>query len=136
MEVVLSPLLFFISIPIFINLLGEKDFGLWMFVTSIVIFMQSMNLGLPFSTYKHVSTGIENKNKIAISKTLNTNISLTIILVFICFVISGILHLGIINLDWFIENTKDKETLVYGLYIGMGILTVKFLEQIFYKLDL
>jgi len=133
LEVVLAPLLFFISIPIFIDILGENDFGLWMFITSIVVFMQSMNLGLPFSTYKHISTGIKEGNKDSISVTLNINISLTLLLVLVCVLICSMLNVGIVKFDWFIDNSKDKINLINGLYLGMGILAVKFLEQIFYN---
>lgn len=133
LEVILAPLLFFVSIPLFIDFLGPKDYGLWMFINSVVIFMQALNLGLPTSTYKHISTGIKQEDQKAISQTLNTNISLTLMLVVFCFVVCMFLNLGIYFLDWFVESTTDKSTLLLGLVVGMGVLGVKYLEQIFYN---
>lgn len=133
LEVLLAPLLFFISIPLFIDFLGPKEYGLWMFVNSVVVFMQALNLGLPTSTYKHVSTGIEKQSEKAITQTLNTNISLTLLLVVVCFIICLLLNLGIYFFDWFVDSHSDKSTLIFGLLVGMGVLGVKYLEQIFYN---
>ena len=62
-EVVLSPLILFLFIPLFLKELGSQDYGIWMFVNSVVIIMQALNLGLNFSTYKHISSSLVKKNE-------------------------------------------------------------------------
>ena len=62
-EVLLTPFVFFVSIPIFLEQLGTQDYGIWMFVNAVIVTMQVFNMGLNFSTYKHVSTSLaENDN--------------------------------------------------------------------------
>ena len=132
-EVLLTPFIFFISIPIFLSQLGTQDYGVWMFVNSVVVIMQAINLGLNFSTYKHVSTAIAANDKSRIKQTLDTNLSLTGLIFLVSLFICSLLSFGIKNYGWFTEDITDKTTLIYCLFIGMGILFAKLTEQILYN---
>jgi O-antigen/teichoic acid export membrane protein len=46
LEVLVSPLILFVSIPFFLQQLGTEEYGIWMFVNTIVVLLQSLNLGL------------------------------------------------------------------------------------------
>ncbi len=132
-EVLLGPAILFISIPIFLKQLGAEDYGIWMFVNAMVIVMQAFNLGLSFSTYKNVSIAISEKNNEQISRTLNTNLSVTVLILGVCLIASSFICLGIYNFDWFIENEEVKPRLITAIFIGMALLTGKLTEQILYN---
>ena len=104
LEVTLSPLLFFISIPLFLNYLGEEHFGVWMLLNAIILVMQAFNLGLNIATYKHISEAIKQRDWTLASHSLNTNISLTILLTGIVGLAVCILFLGIEHKNWLIES--------------------------------
>ncbi|MGB1040158.1 MAG: oligosaccharide flippase family protein [Flavobacteriales bacterium] len=132
-EVLLTPFVFFVSIPIFLRQLGTQDYGIWMFVNSVIVIMQIFNLGLNFSTYKHVSVSLPKGENKKIKQTLDTNLSLTFIIFLFCLVVCGILCFGIKNFGWFTEGIDNVTTLIYCLFIGMGILFAKLTEQILYN---
>ncbi len=132
-EVLLGPAILFVSIPIFLAQLGAEDYGVWMLVNSIVIVMQAFNLGLNFSTYKHVSVAIANKDNKQIENTLNTNLSFTLLILLASLVVASVLCLGIYYWNWFIENPSVKSKLIVSIFIGMIILFGKLTEQILYS---
>ena len=133
LEVTLSPLLFFISIPIFLNYLGEEKFGVWMLLNAIILVMQALNLGLNIATYKHISEAIKQRNWVFASNSLNTNISLTILLTGIVGLVTLILAFGIEYKNWLIETISGKQAVLDVIFLCPVIVLVKFLEQIFYN---
>ena len=132
-EVLLGPAILFVSIPVFLAQLGAEDYGIWMLVNSIVIVMQAFNLGLNFSTYKHVSVAIAQNQKEQISNTLNTNLSFTVLILMASLIVASLLCLGIYFNNWFVENPMVKPRLITAIFIGMIILFGKLTEQILYS---
>lgn len=133
-EVLVSPLILFVSIPLFLAQLGSEDYGIWMFVNTIVILLQSLNLGLNTSTYKHVSSALSTKDEAQINQTLTTNLSLTMLLSVVGFLIIGIVAFLIVRFNVFIDASVQKSTLVYSLFLGGFILFSKLTEQILYTI--
>ncbi len=133
LEVVLSPLLFFISIPLFLEFLGEERFGVWMLLNAIILIMQALNLGLNISTYKHLSEAVRRQDWVFASNSLNTNVSLTILLTFIVGSVLFCIGLGIEYKEWFIETQTSKNQVLEVLVLCPFIVLVKFIEQIFYN---
>lgn len=133
-EVLVSPLILFVSIPLFLAQLGSEDYGIWMFVNTIVVLLQSLNLGLNTSTYKHVSSALSTKDEAQINQTLTTNLSLTMLLSVVGFLIIGIVAFFIIRFNVFIDASVQKSTLVYSLFLGGFILFSKLTEQILYTI--
>lgn len=133
-EVLVSPLILFVSIPLFLAQLGSEDYGIWMFVNTIVILLQSLNLGLNTSTYKHVSSALSTKDEAQINQTLTTNLSLTMLLSVVGFLIIGIVAFFIVRFNVFIDASVQKSTLVYSLFLGGFILFSKLTEQILYTI--
>jgi O-antigen/teichoic acid export membrane protein len=132
-EVLLTPFIFFVSIPIFLAQLGEIEYGIWMFVNAVIIFLQVMNLGLNFSTYKHVSVSLSTQDNQQITRTLNTNLSLNFIIFLASLIICSVLSWGIYQFSWFDDQVITPSTLIICLFLGMGILFTKLTEQILYN---
>ena len=133
LEVVLSPLILFLSIPLFLEQLGNEDYGIWMFVNTVIIVFQTFNLGLNFSTYKHVSEAISNKNKQEITTTLNVNLSLNIIIFILVIFLISAFTFSIHKFDIFIDNADIKTKLISCIFIGLVIIFTKLTEQILYN---
>ncbi len=132
-EVLLGPTILFISIPVFLAQLGAEDYGIWMLVNSIVIVMQAFNLGLNFSTYKHISIAIAKQDNRQISDTLNTNLSFTVVILLASLLVASGLCVGVYFYDWFVENPVVKSRLIVSILIGMILLFGKLTEQILYN---
>lgn len=133
LEVSLMPFILFVSIPVFLNQLGAEQYGIWMFVNTVIVLMQALNLGLNSSTYKHVSQSLVEDNAKQIEQTLNTNLSLTALIGVCCFVLCAAIVLCIYQFNWFISDVENKDTVVTCLFIGIIILFTKLTEQIFYN---
>lgn len=133
LEVSLAPLIFFISIPLFLNILGEEAFGIWMLMNSIIIIMQVFNFGLNLSIYKHMSLAIARSNWKDAKTTLNANITLNFLLFCLVVITVVILGWGISEFNWFVTDSENKDLVIKCLWICPIVLNVKFLEQIFYN---
>ena len=132
LEVLVSPLILFVSIPFFLQQLGTEEYGIWMFVNTIVVLLQSLNLGLNTSTYKHVSSAIATNENKQITQTLTTNLSLTILISVVGFIVIGILACLIHWFDLFIDFPSQKPTIIASLFLGGFVLFSKLSEQILY----
>lgn len=132
LEVLVSPLILFVSIPFFLQQLGTEEYGIWMFVNTIVVLLQSLNLGLNTSTYKHVSSAIATNENKQITQTLTTNLSLTILISVVGFIVIGILACLIHWFDLFIDFPSQKPTIIACLFLGGFVLFSKLSEQILY----
>lgn len=128
--VVLTPALFFITIPFHIKYLGEEQYGLWVFVNTIIIVLQILNLGLPTSAYKHVAVSIPKRDYAQMQITINTTTSLTLVISLIGFLGIGALSLGIYHYHWFIHDTTYINILYACLFVGGFVLTGKLLENV------
>ncbi|MCQ4142444.1 oligosaccharide flippase family protein [Chryseobacterium sp. EO14] len=134
LEIILTPLLFFVSIPFFVKYLGEEKYGIWMFVNTVIILMQSLDLGLSTSTYKHVSYHATKNDEQNTINTINTNISLSMLIGLVGLLIISILCLGIYFKNYFLNTTESKTTLILGLFLGSFILITKLLEKLIFNI--
>ena len=132
-EVILSPLILFVSIPFFLNQLGDEDYGVWMFVNSVIIVFQTFNLGLNYSTYKHVSESISEQDNKLVKTTLNVNLTLNNLIFLVVIIGISILALLIHEFDYFIDNQVVKVKLISCVFIGAIIIYSKLTEQILYN---
>lgn len=129
-DTLLYPILFFSTSPWFIDKLGEKEFGIWILVNSIIIMMQLFNLGLGAATFKNVAVhaGIKNYDKVI--RTINTNFSLSFILHALCILTGALIGMGIKYFSLFKIETSYTHIAAVGALFGGFIVGLKFYEQL------
>ena len=132
-EVTISPALFFISIPLFIHLLGKPLFGVWMLVNSFIIFSQIFNLGLPTATYKHVAENLPQKKWASIQSSINTNLSGSLGIFVWLILINIVLYWGISQQNWFIKELTLKSDVLQAMVLIPIVSLIKLLEQIIFN---
>lgn len=130
LDTLLYPVLFFSTSPWFIDKLGEKEFGIWILVNSIIIMMQLFNLGLGAATFKNVATHAELKNFENVIKTINTNFSLSVILHVLCVLIGIVIWTGIKYFSLFKIEDYYTDLAATGALFGGFIVGLKFYEQL------
>jgi O-antigen/teichoic acid export membrane protein len=130
MDTLLYPILFFASSPWFIDKLGEKEFGIWILVNSIIITMQLFNLGLGTAIFKNVAVhaGLSDNEKVI--KTINTNFSLSFILHLVCILAGGIIAISIKKFSLFNIESSYTQLASLGALFGGFIVGLKFYEQL------
>jgi O-antigen/teichoic acid export membrane protein len=126
----LYPVLFFLSSTWFIDKLGEKEFGIWLLVNSIIIMMQLFNLGLGAATFKNVAAHAGVKNYTNVITTINTNFSLSFILQVVCIFIGSLIAVGIRYFALFKIESSYNDIAATGAVFGGFIVGLKFYEQI------
>jgi len=129
-DTLLYPILFFLSSPWFIDKLGEKEFGIWLLVNSIIIMMQLFNLGLGAATFKNVAAHAGVKNYGNVITTINTNFSLSFVLQLLCVVIGTVIAIGIKYFSLFKIETSYTHVAAVGAAFGGFIVGLKFYEQL------
>ncbi len=130
LDTFLYPVLFFVSSPWFISKLGEKEFGIWLLVNSIIITMQLFNLGLGAATFKNVALHAGLKNYRGVSTTINTNLSLSFVLQVFCIIMGVLLAMGIQFFGLFKIETAYIHMAAVGAVFGGAIVGLKFYEQL------
>ncbi|MES2618777.1 MAG: oligosaccharide flippase family protein [Bacteroidota bacterium] len=130
LDVFLYPVLFFVFTPFFIDRLGEKSFGVWILVNSIMISMQVFNLGLGTAVLKNVAKYLGSGEKIKIVSTINTNFSLSCIIHLVCILAGAFLGVGIRYFSFFNIESEFVNLASAGAMLGGVMVGFKFYEQI------
>lgn len=130
LDTLIYPVLFFSTSPWFIDRLGEKEFGIWIFVNSIIVMMQLFNLGLGAATFKNVAahTGVNNYEDAV--KTINTNFSISFILQMLCIAVATAIAFGVKYFSVFNIEASYVHLAFTGILFGGVIVGLKFYEQI------
>lgn len=129
-DIFLYPFLFLATTPYFIDKLGEKQFGVWMLVNSIMISMQAFNLGLGTAVFKHVAAHLGKKNYNEIKHTFNTNFSLSFIIHLVCISAGVFLGIGVKYFGFFKIEPAYINLVSLGAVLGGTIVGFKFYEQL------
>lgn len=131
LDVVIYPVVFLALTPFFISGLGENEFGLWMLVNSVLVSFQLMNFGLGAATQRNVAR-YRGQNSISqVVDSINTNLSLALLLMFLCLLAGGILYVSIEHFGLFNLKDADKDKAASLMMIAAFIVSLKFIEQIF-----
>ncbi len=128
-DIFLYPFLFLVTTPYFIDHLGEKEFGVWMLVNSVMITMQVFNLGLGTAVFKHVAAHLSIKAYDKIKETFNTNFSLSCVIHLACILVSVCIAFGVKYFSFFKIETAYINLVSSGIILGGTIVGFKFYEQ-------
>ena len=131
LDILVYPLLFFISAPYFLSHLGTAAFGIWMLVTSITVSMQVFNLGIGTAVLKNTALYIGQKDPRSGIGVINSALSFTLLLFVICLCLGWlgyylVEYRALFKIEQAYRLMCAKSFLVAGVLVGL-----KFFEQIF-----
>lgn len=106
----LISLINFLAVPILINIMGVHEYGIWVTVTSVLVWLQLSDLGIANSLKNKVTERLSNKDKIGATEYFAGAIILFSI---ICLVLLIVVYIFVkcLNLDGSVEK------LVFLLYV-------------------
>lgn len=133
MEVLLSPAIFLVSIPLFLKLLGAQAYGEWMLFNAIIVVLQVFDFGLATSTYKHVAQNIASGNDADSARLLNTNISLSILITAIMLLLCFVLWWGSAYFPGSAKQFLRSPEHLVCLLLSVCILCTKLIEKILFS---
>lgn len=131
LDVGVYPLLLIISTPLFIQKLGSYEFGIWVFINSIIASLGILNIGLGDATIKYVSKYLALEDIFKVNNIIRTTFTIYLILVSIILIIGLVIlefdkHLMFLNIDKTSYGSISKI-----LKIAVIIFGLKLIEQIF-----
>lgn len=131
LDILLYPITFFLSVPIFIKALGADYFGIWMLVNTVLVGMQVFNFGLGPGVLKNIAWQIGKGNDAAQKSILNNSLSLTAILFALSITITTIIALMIAYTGLFSIAQNLKVEAAWCIALTGGMVGFRFLEQVF-----
>jgi len=126
-DVIVLPFLMLLFTPFFIRKLGTDQYGIWMFVNSIIAGIGILNMGLGDATIKFVSKYRSLEDPINLSRIVNAVFSLSLVFLII-FIVFGNGFAYILKTYNFFKLGKDEllVTLVRfnweAYYLGLNML--------------
>lgn len=129
-EVAVYPVIYMLSLPLFMRTLGIELFGVWMLVNTFLISGQLFNFGLGTATLRNVSRFLESKQPYEVSRTINSNLLSTFFIGLISLMVGLLLIAGIRYGNWFSFREAYQETVIRCILLIAPLLTLKFIEQI------
>ena len=129
-DTMILPILMLLFTPFFINKLGASQYGIWMFVNSIIAGIGILNMGLGDATIKFVSKYRSLEDPINLSRIVNAvfSLSLVFLIIFIVFG-NGIAYL--LRLYNFFKLGKDELLVTFStIQLGSIVFGFKQVEQV------
>jgi len=129
MDALILPSLTLISIPIFINKLGVNDFGIWMFISSLLILVSVMNFGGPETVVRYISFHVGRQDRRSSNEAFNV-VSWVLLVVFIFIsIFSFYIPAMLLQEGYFNINSGSEDLFRGSLQFGMILAALKLLEQ-------
>jgi O-antigen/teichoic acid export membrane protein len=129
-DATIYPLLMIVATPIFIHHLGPEYYGVWMLVNVLIQGMQLFNFGLGDTTIRKVSMFQARSDYENCNKAINSNISLGVVLLFVCFILGLVVSLTPI-LRLFHVSASENNIGVQLIILGSATAGMKFIELVF-----
>lgn len=129
-DVLIYPALYLLFTPFFIRHLGEEVYGVWMIVNTIIVFMQIFNFGLGLNTQRNIAIAIGKKDIVAIPRIVNANLSIALLMSFICIVVGVAFAQVQYSFNLFRISKLLQQTTFLSISISGVIVGLKFIEQI------
>lgn len=130
-DIFLYPLVFFLSIPVFIQHLGPEVFGIWMLLNTILVGVQVFNFGLGSGVLQHIAWHIGKDDTDAQHSIMNNSLSMSLFLFFIAFAVTATLAMLVHTADLFAVKPALKQQAALCICLGGGMVGFRFTEQVF-----
>lgn len=131
LDVMIFPVVFLGLTPFFMREMGTEEFGLWMLINSVLASFQLMNFGLGSATQRNVARFRGRNEGQLVVQSINTNLSLAILLMGICLLVGFGLFTGVKYLNLFHLENLVKGKAADLMLMASFLVSLKFIEQIF-----
>lgn len=131
LDIFLYPIVFFVSVPLFIKHLGAEAFGVWMLINTILVGMQVFNFGLGPGILKNIAWQIGKGDRAAQIRTLNSSLSASMMLFLLAIVVTATLALLTLKTDLFSIGPHIKSSAALCIALTGALVGFRFMEQVF-----
>lgn len=129
-DIFLYPVIFFISVPVFIEKLGTEGFGIWMLVNTIIIGMQVFNFGIGPAVLKNIAHYAGVKDTRTVKDILNYSISINLILFILSLLITAVLAILVYRAGMWNVSVSSRKITAWCIALSGWIIGLRFLEQV------
>jgi len=129
-DIMVMPFLMLLFTPFFINKLGASQYGIWMFVNSIIAGIGVLNMGLGDATIKFVSKYRSLEDPLNLNRIVNAVFSLSLVFLII-FIVFGNGFAYILKSYNFFKLDKDELLVTFStIQLGSIVFGFKHVEQV------
>jgi O-antigen/teichoic acid export membrane protein len=111
-------------------MLGTDQYGIWMFVNSIIASIGIVNVGIGDAAIKFISKYRALEDKTGINRIINTGFSLVLILALIIVVIGLVVSLLVKQFNIFNLTTENIALASVSIQLGSVVFALKQVEQL------
>lgn len=129
-DAIFLPLAALLVTPLFIHKLGIGEYGLWMFINTLIASVSILNIGGANVVIKYISAYRKEKNSEKIKQIFSTIFSLQIFIGLVILALAISVAKIIATIDLFDTNIEDKELFGNLILLSCGILIIKMSEQV------
>jgi len=129
-DVILLPFLMLLFTPFFIKNLGTDQYGIWMFVNSIIASIGIVNMGLGDASIKFVSKYRALNDTPNINRIVNTTFSLSLFLLLIIILLGIGVAFSVENFNLFNLNDTNRSVASSAIQLGSIIFGLRQIEQV------
>ena len=130
-DIMLLPFLMLLFTPFFINKIGADQYGIWMFVNSIIASIGVVNMGLGDATIKFVSKYKSVNDLPNLGRIVNALIALSLLLLLVFIILGNGFALLIKIFNLFNLNKDNLTITIYTVQLGSVVFGLKQVEQVF-----
>lgn len=134
LDIFLYPIVFFVSVPLFIKHLGPEAFGVWMLLNTILVGMQVFNFGLGPGILKNIAWQIGKGDYAAQIRTLNSSLSASMLLFLLAVLVTATLAIFTLKTDLFSIGSHIKSSAALCIALTGALVGFRFMEQVFTNL--
>lgn len=125
----------YLSIPLFLKYLGNRDYGLWMTIFSIVSWINTFDLGIGNGLRNKLSENLAKKDYINAKEYITTGYIILSIIAFFIFLV-GIFIINMVKITEFLNINFYNENYIKMIFIIVFSITIVnfiiFLYKVFY----
>jgi O-antigen/teichoic acid export membrane protein len=115
--------------PVLLGLLGQAEFGLWLFAMAIVGASQLSSLGIGSAIIKALSTHLSNGEQVQAIAKIKAGIAITLIAGFVIFALT--ILFGDIVVKAFFKNMGDENVVIKLIVGSVAVMLVQEVDGVF-----
>ena len=133
-DVIILPFMMLLVTPYFIRKLGTDQYGIWMFVNSIIASIGIVNVGIGDAAIKFISKYRALGDKTGINRIINTGFSLVLGLALVIVVIGLVVSFLVGQFNIFNLTSENISLASAAIQLGSVVFALKQVEQLLISL--
>lgn len=128
----------YVSIPIILNYLGEKNYGIWITIFSVLSWIYNFDVGIGNGLKNKLTEALTKKNTKLAKEYISTSYAIIFVITIILLLIGSMgIHIfnftGVLNIE-FLDESYMKMVIFISFIFTLGNFVIGLYKQLFYAI--